>query len=68
MKILIFSEVYYPDIFGGGEFSTKQMAEGMVSKGHNVVVYCLGNKEVTEDINGVSVKRKKKGVGNLDML
>ena len=58
MKILIFAEVYYPDIFGGGEFSTKQMAEGLVSKGHNVVVYCLGKKEVTEDINGVSVKRK----------
>ena len=23
MKILVFAEVYYPDIIGGGEFSTK---------------------------------------------
>ena len=29
MKILIFAEVYYPDVMGGGEFSTKQMAESL---------------------------------------
>ena len=38
MKILIFAEVYYPDVMGGGEFSTKQMAEGLAGKGHEVVV------------------------------
>lgn len=58
MKILIFAEVYYPDVMGGGEFSTKQMAEGMIKKGHDVVVYCLGMRTKEEEINGVCVKRK----------
>ncbi len=58
MKILIFAEVYYPDVMGGGEFSTKQMAEGLAGRGHEVVVRCLGEKRRTEKINGVRVKRK----------
>ncbi len=58
MKILIFSEVYYPDIMGGGEFSTKQMTEGLVKKGHEVIVYCLGKNNCEEEINGVYVNRK----------
>ena len=32
MKLLIFSTVYYPDIIGGGEFSTKLMTEGLIKK------------------------------------
>ena len=57
MKILVFAEVYFPDIIGGGEISTKLMTEGMVSLGHNVSVYCLGKKTQTENINGVIVNR-----------
>ena len=57
MKILIFAEVYYPDIMGGGEFSTKQMAEGLAGKGHEVIVHCLGKDTFEEEINGVHVKR-----------
>ena len=36
MKLLIVSFAYYPDVVGGGEFSTKMIAEGMVEKGHSV--------------------------------
>ena len=48
MKILIFAEVYYPDVMGGGEFSTKQMTEGLTKRGHEVIVYCLG-KDTREE-------------------
>ncbi len=58
MKVLIFAEVYFPDVMGGGEFSTKQMTEGLVKKGHEVVVYCLGQNSCEEVINGVTIKRE----------
>lgn len=58
MKILIFADVYYPDVMGGGEFSTKQLTEGLSKKGHKVVVYCLGKNSCEEEINGVRVNRK----------
>ena len=58
MKILIFAEVYYPDVIGGGEYSTKQMTEGLVQKGHEIVVYCLGKDSREETVNGVRVKRE----------
>lgn len=58
MKILVFAEVYFPDVIGGGEFSTKMMTEGLVSRGHNVEIYCLGKKNIDERINGVNVHRR----------
>ena len=58
MRLLIFAEVYYPDVMGGGEFSTKQMTEGLVKKGHEVIVYCLGKNDCEEVIAGVRVKRE----------
>ncbi len=58
MKILIFAEVYYPFVMGGGEFSTKQMTEGLVKKGHEVIVYCLGKCTCEEVIQGVLIKRE----------
>ncbi len=58
MKILIFAELYYPDIMGGGELSTKQMAEDLAVRGHEIVVCCLGREDVEEELKGVTVKRK----------
>ena len=43
---------------GGGEFSTKQMAEGLAGKGHEVIIYCLGKDTFEEEIRGVRVKRR----------
>lgn len=56
--MIIFAETYYPDVMGGGEFSTKQTAEGLAEAGHEVIVYCLGTEDAKEDIRGVRVKRK----------
>ena len=58
MKILVFAEIYYPDIMGGGEFSTKQMTEALAGKGHEVTVYCLGKGDYEEETGGVRVKRR----------
>jgi glycosyltransferase involved in cell wall biosynthesis len=58
MKLLIVSFAYYPDVVGGGEFSTKMMAEGMVEKGHTVDVLCWAMEDKVEFINGVKVIRK----------
>lgn len=58
MRLLIVSFAYYPDVVGGGEFSTKMIAEGMVEKGHNVDVLCWSMEDKVECINGVKVIRK----------
>ena len=42
------------DIIGGGEISTRMMTEGLVSRGHSVVVYCLGEKDERIIINGAT--------------
>lgn len=58
MKLLIVSFAYYPDVVGGGEFSTKMIAEGMVEKGHSVDVLCWAMEDKAEYIKGVKVIRK----------
>lgn len=58
MRLLIVSFAYYPDVVGGGEFSTKMIAEGMVEKGHNVDVLCWAMEDKVEYINGVKIIRK----------
>lgn len=55
MRILFLASVYYPNIMGGGEISTKLLAEGLAKVGHEVIVYSLGLKNVIKNINGVSV-------------
>lgn len=57
MKLLIFSTVYYPDVIGGGEFSTKLIAEGLIAKRYEVEVHTLGLSNSTEIINGVHIIR-----------
>ena len=58
MRLLIVSFAYYPDVVGGGEFSTKMIAEGMVEKGHSVDVLCWSMEDKVEYINGVKIIRK----------
>lgn len=58
MKLLIVSFAYYPDVVGGGEFSTKMIAEGLVEKGHSVDVLCWAMESKVEYINGVRIVRK----------
>ncbi|MBR5595928.1 MAG: glycosyltransferase [Lachnospiraceae bacterium] len=58
MKVLFISSVYYPDVFGGGEISTKFAAESLVKKGIEVDVLCCGNAKI-EHINGVRIDRRE---------
>lgn len=58
MKLLIVSFTYYPDVVGGGEFSTKMIAEGMVERGHTVDVLCWAMENKIEYINEVRIIRK----------
>jgi hypothetical protein len=40
LKILIFNTLYYPNIVGGAEKSVQLLAEGLIKKGHEVVIIC----------------------------
>ena len=57
MKIAFLSAHFPPDFIGGGEWSTKMIAEGMASLGHEVYVFCGAEKDADEKINGVNVRR-----------
>ena len=59
MRILLINTLYPPYSVGGAERSVKILAEGLVKKGHRVVVISLSDKELIEDINGVKVYRCK---------
>jgi glycosyltransferase involved in cell wall biosynthesis len=59
MKILIISTLYPPHVIGGAEKAAAELAEGLVHRGHVVVVVSLhpGSGEVVEYWNGVRVYR-----------
>ncbi len=58
MKILFVLENYYPHI-GGAESVFKQLAEGLVERGHEVVVvtHRLRGTRKVENVNGVKINR-----------
>ena len=59
MKICFISNLYPPFVLGGGEISVKRTAEGLVKRGHDVLVITTSpnRKSLIEDINGVKVYR-----------
>lgn len=57
MKIMLVNSYYYPEIYGGAEFSVKKLAEALHYAGNDVCVLCSGTEESKEIINGVSVVR-----------
>ena len=59
MKICFISNLYPPFVLGGGEISVKRTAEGLVKRGHDVLVITTSpnRKSSIEDINGVRVYR-----------
>lgn len=64
MKILIINIYYYPNNVGGTESVVKNIAEGLVKRGHEVAVFSADSNEkalVKERIHGVSVYRGCKG-------
>jgi glycosyltransferase involved in cell wall biosynthesis len=63
MKIAFLFSHFPPEFIGGGEWSTKYIAEGMVSLGHEVTVVCGAKEDRIEIINGVTIKRVKALLG-----
>lgn len=59
MKVAIVSSAYHPYYTGGGEYSVKHLAEGLIKKGIEVFVITAYHEEITEQINGVQVYRVK---------
>ena len=60
MKILVISSLYYPDIGGGAEYSTKILCEGLKKK-YDIKVLSSSINEKIEIIDGVEIIRKKFG-------
>ncbi len=53
---------YYPNVKGGGELSVKLLAEGLVNRGHKVLIISFdfsSNLPREGNINGVKVVRLK---------
>lgn len=57
MKICIATGAYAPYNIGGGEASAKQLAEGLVASGYDVVVLTIDYSDKEEIIDGVRVVR-----------
>lgn len=55
MNIAIICTLYCPNILGGAEVSTQQLAEGFVKLGHNVSVITTGDRTYSDIINGVHI-------------
>jgi glycosyltransferase involved in cell wall biosynthesis len=59
MKILYFTQLYPPMLYGGGEYIFSKWAERMAKKGHDVTVITqkIVNTKSNEILNGVKVFR-----------
>ena len=59
MKICFISNLYPPFVIGGAEISVKRAAEGLVKKGHEVLVITTttNGKASVEEVGGVKVYR-----------
>lgn len=62
LKILFITPAYYPNLIGGSERSLKILAEGLVKRGIDIVVFSFdGDKKISyENYNGVKIVRFKK--------
>lgn len=59
MKILYFTQLFYPSLFGGGEYVFFNWANELVKKGHQVFVITqrLENTKSYEVVNGIEIFR-----------
>ena len=57
MKILLVNTYYYPEIYGGSEYSVKKLAEELMRQGNTVKVLCTGSEARHEVIDGIEVIR-----------
>lgn len=59
MKILMVPSGYYPECCGGVEVITQALSEGLVKKGHEVIVICQSDKNQEYILNEVKVYKIK---------
>lgn len=59
MKILYFTQLFYPAVFGGGEYIFYQWARELVKKGHQVfvVTQSLQGEKSYETVEGIKIFR-----------
>lgn len=58
-KIIILCRSYYPDVAGGGEISTKTLAENLAISGYRVKVVCISDNPSEEIISEIPIVRLK---------
>ncbi|MFB5950834.1 glycosyltransferase [Klebsiella pasteurii] len=56
-RVLIACRAYYPDVAGGGEISTRLLAEKLSDAGYEVEVLAISDKPSTKFCNGVKINR-----------
>lgn len=59
MKVLLVNAYYYPEIYGGAEYSVKKLAEALNQAGINCAVFCSSTVDKNEIVDGVQVFRRK---------
>lgn len=59
MKIALLSSSYHPYYKGGGEYSVKRLADGLLEQGKDIFVISAFNQNATETIDGILVYRIK---------
>jgi glycosyltransferase involved in cell wall biosynthesis len=57
MKIVFANSYYAPNIGGGAEIILKNLAEGMLARGHEVSVLSTGQQDTRDEVDGVAVRR-----------
>ena len=59
MNVLYFTQLFYPAIFGGGEYIFYQWAKELVKKGHQVFVITqsLQGEKSYETVEGIKIFR-----------
>ena len=59
MNILFFTQLFYPSLFGGGEYLFFLIAKGLVKRGHSVDVIAqrLSGTSEFEEVEGINIHR-----------
>ena len=56
MKILLVNKAYFPHL-GGVETIVRQLAEGMVKRGHEATVLCFGDRDAGDRRGGAAIRK-----------
>jgi glycosyltransferase involved in cell wall biosynthesis len=57
LRVLFVNSFYAPEIGGGAELTLQRLANGFVSRNHDVAVFTTGEGELIDNVDGVRVYR-----------